>query len=296
LTVEEVIDHAKQYGYDGVELNGKRPHCYPLEMTNNRCQDIRKYAADKGVKISALAGNNDFSSPIPEHRESQVIALREVMRVASNMGAKVIRVFLASPGVTQSLEQGGGSYEFAKKVWDFEHQGYSKEQIWDWCRKGMMESTRYAREFGVTMALVNHPPVIKDYHDVLRMVNEVDSPNLMASLEPPMMLEEQKTELEIRKAVFAVGQLLKMSRFSGDFNRGPDGKVTGATVPIYPYFVRALLDLGYQGHISYELCSPIPEAKGTQALQEVERTARMAAEFMRTTIKEAEQVPRQAHA
>ena len=36
LTIEEVIDRAKEYGYDGVEINGKRPHAYPPAMQIGR--------------------------------------------------------------------------------------------------------------------------------------------------------------------------------------------------------------------------------------------------------------------
>jgi sugar phosphate isomerase/epimerase len=217
------------------------------------------------------------------------------MRMAADLEAKVVRVFLASPGVTQAAARGGGSYEYAKQAWTFEHKGYSDEQIWDWCRQGMMESARYARDFGVTLALVNHPPVIRDYHDVLRMVREVDSPNLKVSLEPPMMLDEQKDEMSIRKAVFEVGSLLMMSRFGSDV-RGPDGKISAKGSEIYSYFMSALLDIGFHGHISYEVCSPLPEANGDQALEVVERSARRAAEFMRGAIRGAERAPRRAQA
>ena len=31
LTIEEVIDRAKKFGYDGVEIDGKRPHGDPLD-------------------------------------------------------------------------------------------------------------------------------------------------------------------------------------------------------------------------------------------------------------------------
>src|SRR5215831_17555061 len=116
LSVEQVIGRAKKYGYEGVEIDGKRPHGNPLDMPKARCQQLRKLAADQGIEIYAVAANNDFSSPIPEHREAQLVYLREIMRVTSDLGAKIVRVFLGWPGVTL-LPQGGGSYDFAKAVW-----------------------------------------------------------------------------------------------------------------------------------------------------------------------------------
>jgi sugar phosphate isomerase/epimerase len=294
LTVEEVIDRAKEYGYDGVELNGKRPHSYPPDMPKRRCQQIRQYAADKGVKIYSVSGNNDFSSPVHEHRESQLVLLRELMRVSSDLGAKIMRVFLAATGVTQAAAQGGGSYERAIQVWAFEHEGYSDEQIWDLCRQGMVESARYAREFGVTLALANHPPVIKNYRDVLRMVREVDSPNLKVSLEAPLM--HVADEASIRKAAFEVGRLQTMSRFGGDYARGPDGEISAPasgnqpSSEIYKYYVRAMLDIGDRSPIGFESCHL------SESLEFKEKSSRMAAEFMRGVIQKAQQMPRQAKA
>jgi sugar phosphate isomerase/epimerase len=60
LTLEELIQRAKQYGYDGVELDGKRPHANPLDMRTSRCRELRRiadgecarYAADAGVTLA----------------------------------------------------------------------------------------------------------------------------------------------------------------------------------------------------------------------------------------------------
>ncbi len=73
LSAEQVIQRAKKFGYPGVEIDGKRPHGDPLDMPKSRCQQLRKMAADMGLEIYAVAANNDFSSPIPEHRESQLV-------------------------------------------------------------------------------------------------------------------------------------------------------------------------------------------------------------------------------
>lgn len=290
LTVEEVIDRARQYGYQGVEIGGKRPHGNPLDMPKARCQQLRKYAADKGIEIFAVAGNNDFSSPIPEHRECQILYTREMIRMTADLGTKILRVFLGWPGVTKVPGQ-GGSYEHARKVFALEHEGYSEEQIWEWCREGLKECTRYAREFGVTLALQNHKPVIKDYRDVLRMVKDVDSPNLKVVLDAPLM--DDKSEAAIRKAAFEAGALQTTSHFGGEFDRDASGGIISKGSEIYPYFVRAMLDIGYRGYISYELCHRLPVVNGnTVGVEYADKNAQLAAEFMRGVIAGAEKAPR----
>ena len=169
LTTEQVIDRAAKFGYHGVEIDGKRPHGNPLDLPKARCQDLRKRAADQGLEIYAVAANNDFSSPIPEHRESQLLYTRELMRMTSELGAKVLRVFAAWPGVTLRPE-GGGRYDIAQTVWKAEHQDFTAEQTWAWCRQGLEEAARMAGDFGIVLALQNHPPVInKGYVDSMRI-------------------------------------------------------------------------------------------------------------------------------
>src|ERR1700683_5061419 len=46
LTVEQVIARAHKFGYQGVEIDGKRPHGDPLDMPAARCRELRRMAAD----------------------------------------------------------------------------------------------------------------------------------------------------------------------------------------------------------------------------------------------------------
>ena len=181
LPLEEVIGRAKAYGYDGIEVDGKRPHGHPLSLPREHARELRHKAEDAGLEIYGLAGNNDFSSPITEQRDAQLVYMRDLIGLAPELGAKIVRVFLAWPGVTE--EHGLASYDLSRPLWDNVHRGFSQEQIWDWCRDGMIECARYASDAGVTLALQNHHPVINNHGDVLRMVREVNSPQLKVSLD-----------------------------------------------------------------------------------------------------------------
>src|SRR5512141_3448803 len=54
LTTEQVIERAKKFGYQGVEIDGKRPHGNPLDMPKARCRQLRQAAADQGIEIYAV--------------------------------------------------------------------------------------------------------------------------------------------------------------------------------------------------------------------------------------------------
>ncbi len=200
LTLDEMIPKARELGFDGMEIDGKRPHGNPLDMPTSRCKEIKAKADDEGLEIYAVSANNDFSSPVPEHRECQILYLRELIRMTSDLGVKPLRVFLGWPGVT--LHPEGGSYDIARGIWKNAHLMFDPEQIWDWCREGIIESAKYAGEFGVTLALQNHRPVINDWKDVMRMIKEVDSPNLKACLDAPIM--DDKSPENMMEAAQAV--------------------------------------------------------------------------------------------
>jgi hypothetical protein len=54
-----------------------------------------------------------------------------------------------------------------------------------------------------------------------------------------------------------------------------------------------MLDIGYRGYISYELCHPLPVVDGnTVGLEYPEQNAQLAAEFIRGVIADAEKAPR----
>ena len=227
LTLEDAIRRAKKYGYDGVEVDGKRPHGHPLTLTRARARELRKMAEGEGIEIYGLAGNNDFSSPITEHRDAQLLYMRDLIQLAPELGAKTVRVFLAWRGVTQ--KEGLASYNLAEPLWETVHQGYSREEIWDWCRAGMIQCTKYAADAGVTLALQNHVPVIHDHHDVLRMVKEVNSPHLKVSLDAWIM--QDKSPAAIRQAAARRGSSCRRFRISAESSSGrpmerPRGRTT----------------------------------------------------------------------
>lgn len=276
LSLEDVIRAARRLGHDGVELDGKRPHANPLDLPESRCRELRALAESEGIEIYAVAANNDFSSPVPEQREAQLLYVRELIRVTARLHAPVLRVFAAWPGVT--LENGLARYDTARRLWAQSHEGVPPQDTWASCREGLAEAARFAREEGVVLALQNHPPVIDNHRDMLRMIAEVGSPELMACLDAPLVAKYEKTSM--REAVAATGSLQVLSHFGGEYERADDGSVR---VPerFYEDFVAALAECGYQGYLGYELCHPLPEAAG---LDFAEQNARLAAEHMRALL------------
>jgi len=292
LTLPELITTAKRFGYDGIEIDGKRPHGNPLDWPARRCKELRTIADGEGIEIHAIAANNDFSCPAGEVREAQIAYVRELIRMTADMGAKNLRVFLAWWGVT--LHPRLASYDVMENLWPVVHEKFSREEIWAWCRDALIECARYASDAGVTLALQNHRPVIKDYHDVLRMVKEVNSPHVKVCLDAPLMLD--KSAAAMRDAAAAFGPLQVMSHIGGEFERRTDGSIRGyerhdgvvggETNQYYRDFISAMRNIGYQGYLSYELCHQLPVVDGqTVGIEFADKNAQLAAEFMREILR-----------
>lgn len=262
LTLDEMIIKARELGYDGIEIDGKRPHGNPLDMPTDRCRELKAKTEDNGLEIYAVSANNDFSSPIPEHRECQLVYLRELMRMTSDLGVKPLRVFLGWTGVT--LHPTGGRYDIARDIWQYTHRQFEPGQVWDRCRESLIESAKYAGDYAVTLVLQNHKPVIKDWKDMMRMIREVDSPNLKACLDAPIM--EDKSAENMMEAAHAAGDLQVLTHFGGEFGKDASGKI----VDIY----------------SYELCHPLPMVNGEKVgIDYVEKCAGLACEMMKGLVK-----------
>jgi sugar phosphate isomerase/epimerase len=228
--------------------------------------------------------------------------VRDLIRMTSDLDARVLRVFLAWTGAHR-MPEGGGRYDLAQRIWQNTHEGIPEEQTWACCRETLAEAARIAGDSGVKLALQNHKPVIKTYHDVLRMVREVGSPHLKVCLDAPIM--ENKEADYLRKAVRDVGALQVQSHFGGEYERKtPDGEILRPIVRsqwgqpyerpgyfnenFYLPFIETLLETGYRGYMGYELCHTLPVVGGkTVGIDFVDANAKLALEFIRGTIAEA---------
>src|SRR5260370_41108205 len=147
LPLPAMISRAKQYGYDGIEIDGKRPHGNPLDWPTPRCSELRSLADGDGIDIFAVAANNDFSSPVPEHSEAQICFMRDLIRMTADLGAPTLRVFLAWWRVTRHPQL--ATYDIAKRLWPVVHEPFSREQICGSRPEPLAESPRYAASAAV---------------------------------------------------------------------------------------------------------------------------------------------------
>lgn len=294
LTVEEFMDTAKKYGYDGVEIDLKRPHGSPLDLDAKRCKEIRAYADKLGLEICGVAANNNFTSPVPEHIENELLMVREQIRVAKELGAPVLRLFVAWRGIT--LRNGVATYEETAKYHTY--YGAADYELRQRAAECFKECAKWAEEAGVVLALQNHHPIIETYEDMLDFVKQVDSPFFKCCLDVPCLGWNKTVQADayVEQAVRDVGDLQMISHANAEFVEEPDGTIRMISFdphiqPVltnYPAFIRALKAVGYQGYINFEFCHmPFHDGKVFGYNDYIEHQIGLAQKYFRGLIERA---------
>ena len=292
LGLEEVILRARDFGYDGVEIDGKRPHGNPLDLDARARERLRAVAERAGVNIPCVAANNDFSSPIPEQRECQLLMVRELARLAADLGARTVRLFAAWPGV--GLRAGRATYDLVRgPFYAFERQYpfATRLERWNHVKDGLREAAAFGEQFGVVMALQNHAPLIRHWRDCYDLVREVGSPWLKVCLDLPILTRFDPEW--VRQAALTVGDLQVHSHYGGEYVRGADGRVRPRPVefdkpiPDYAHFLGLMREIDYDGYLCYELCHPfLDERHEPLGLVAVDEQVKLAREYMSDLLRD----------
>jgi len=288
LSFDEFCKQAKEFSFDGVELDNKRPMGCPVDLDKKKRDDMVNSIQKYGLEIPAVAANNDFSSPVPEHRECQLLMVRETAKLAKDLGAKVVRLFAAWPGVV--IHEGVGTYDLTRgEHYSFQGQYPYTTRLdrWNFVKDCLKEAAKMGEEFGITMALQNHAPLIRTWKDALDLVKEVNSPWLKICLDLPIMDNLDKDY--VANAVRTVGKLQVHSHFGGEYYRDQAGKVqpvvldyyAGGKIPDYEHYIGLMNEIGYEGYFTFELCHPILNADHTRAgIEYVHNQVKLAREYM----------------
>ncbi len=289
LTFDELCKRAKESGFDGVELDNKRPMGNPMDLDQRKRDEMLNSLARYGLEIPCVAANNDFSSPVPEHRECQLLMVRETARLAKDLGAKFVRLFAAWPGVP--IHEGVGTYDLTRgaEFYSFQRQYpfCTRLDRYNFVKECLREAAKMGEEHGIVMTLQNHAPLIRGWKDTYDLVKEVNSPWLKICLDLPIF--ENLDKDYVANAVRNVGNLQVHSHFGGEYYRDPNGTVrpvvldyyAGGKIPDYGHYIGLMNEIGYNGYFTFELCHPVLNEDHTRGgLEYVHNQVKLAREYM----------------
>ena len=280
----KLIPKVKDMGWDGITVSGKRPYASVLDLTKKDCNDMKELCNSVDLELVAWDTYSNFMDADQEHREANLVWIREIIKCANMMEIPLVKIFAGWQGIV--LRDGHGGYE-----WDQMKSPYAPPlEIWNRVKEGITEACKMAEDYGVTLALQNHPPPFQyGYEDCLAMITEIDHPSLKMSLDIPnfgyMTYDRQlrQTDEYIVRAVKGCREYIAYSHVSGYFIKGSEGKcIQVHDWPFnYPVFIRELKKIGYNGYLAYENCGPNIINHKLAGVEEIDRRAKNALTYFR---------------
>lgn len=266
LTMEEIIERAAAFGYDGVDIWPHRPLAFPMDLTKDRRKKLLELAGLKGVKIAAVDACTNYMRPqhiLVPGLEKELLYVRECCELARDLDCPVVRILPAFIGYfwTEYSSMGYCNTAIHSRTLEVSTQDdYLKE--WEFIRAAIRDSGIIAQDYGITLALQGHPPITNCYQDAIDMVEEVGLENVKIGLDLPLF-ESQDPEF-IRDTVLKVGKRMAHSHTLGvKLKYGPSGSVyaseevvPGEGIENWIPFFKACKEIGYEGYFAYEQCAP----------------------------------------
>jgi len=291
LPVEHIMAKISKFGYDGVELMAKRPHADPMDLDEKARREIRELADSYGVELANLAAYNDFSGPDIFKRELNLLYTQQILKLARDLDIRTVRVFAAGMrDVDETLP-------------------YWKQ--WELCHEGLSEAAKRAEDYGVTLALQNHPPVIESFRDTIEMIEEVGNDSLKACIDLELLLSSGDLDpnsenlenklleiygeckdllvfMHIGDSITRQGKILWLAGGGGSRLRAEriERTVLGEGVfgKIGEPFMKALKQINYNGFLSYEVCSPRYVKQALIDFETLEREVSEGVKYLRKLI------------
>ncbi|MBI3987861.1 MAG: sugar phosphate isomerase/epimerase [Lentisphaerae bacterium] len=154
LTLKDLLDTAKRFGYDGIEPRLASKHLHGIEpgIGADQARSIRELAESTGIKLACLATSCVYANP--ETTAANVELTRRCIDLAADVGAPCIRVF--GGGIGTGLSRDEAIRHVAKALRSIApHAGKRQVAICmethdDWCDP---------RHVSAVMRSVRHPAV-----------------------------------------------------------------------------------------------------------------------------------------
>jgi sugar phosphate isomerase/epimerase len=265
LDLPAFIARAARLGFTSVMLMGKRPHLSPLDASTRQVAAIRDCLQREGVACDVIGAYTDLApgaaAEVPGV-ELQVAYVESLARIASELGASVVRVFTA-----------------------YESSSLGPQALWEGLVKALREMCERAERFGVSVAIQNHHDVGVHTDALVELLHDVNRPNCRLGFDAwsPALRGEDLYEAARTAAPYTAittnADYLRLPRYRYrpecvNYERvGPDWvrAVPFGTGSIdYDAFFRGLRDGGFDGVATYEICSPV---RGGGALENLDACA-----------------------
>lgn len=149
----DVLDFCAEHNFDAIDPTGYYFPGYPEVPSDKFMMEFKRKAFLLGLDISGTGVRNDFTNPDSASRNADIVMVKKWIEAAAKMGIPNIRIFSGTNT----------------------HEGFTRDQVFEWMAKDIKECCEYGKKYGVIIAIQNHNDFIKTAADVDRIFELVDS-------------------------------------------------------------------------------------------------------------------------
>jgi sugar phosphate isomerase/epimerase len=273
LSLPDFIRKASQLGFEAVMIAGKRPHLSPLDADDDELNELRTLLDEARLACAVIAAYTDFSgagaAEVP-FLEMQIGYVEALARIASRLGAHVVRVFTA-----------------------YEQPELPTSMIWNRTVTSLRECCDRAAAHGVAIAIQNHHDLAVATDAMLELLSDVDRPNCGLGFDAwsPALRGEDLYAAARRAAprvlITTNADYIRLPRYRSHpdlISYEPVGPDLVRAVPFgdgmidFAAFFAGLREGGFDGIATYEMCSPL---RGGGSLRNLDGSAAKYLAWMR---------------
>ncbi len=195
ITIPKCIELAAEMGFDGVEILKVQME----EESNSYLQKLKRLAFIHGLDLCGMSTHQGFVNPDKAIRQKNVDETIGFIEMAYALGIPTIRVNTGRWRTIKSFDQ-----LMANKGVEPRLEGYSDEDGFKWVIDCLEQCLERAEKCGVVMGLENHWGLGRTAEGVLRIINDINSPWLQATMDTGNFFERRYEQLEMMapKTVF----------------------------------------------------------------------------------------------
>ena len=186
-TMGSCIEKAARMGFDGIEF-------LLVQMSsteNTHLQKLKKKAFHAGLDIMGLSTHQGFLNPSKEYRDENINKTIDQIEIAYQLGIPTMRINTGRWGTSESFDA-----LMANKGIEPPIDGYDENDGFPWVIESIEKCIPTAEKCGVVLGLENHWGLGISAKNVKRIIDEINSPWLRATLDTGNFLEDRDNQIQ----------------------------------------------------------------------------------------------------
>jgi len=298
IPLEEAMERAAKFGFDAIDVFAHRPMGFPMDLNADRRKGIVDLAAKLELDLACvecctnyMRGNHVLIFP----QEKEIMYTKQAIDLAVDLGIPTVRILAGFIGYFMNplAQMGYGNPAFESRSRRVSQNKDWLEQ-WHAVKDALREVALMARDAGIVLALQTHPEITCNNEETLEMLDEVGVDSLKVGLDLPLF-ESQDPDF-IRNTVHSMKGLMVHSHSISIINKCTVGGAVFGWDEVPPgsekdtcqweVFLQACKDIGYDGYMAHEQCSPIiVKGHKVAGLDEVDTRNQWACDFFMDLLK-----------